>query len=552
MTKLILGVATCSFLLGVASCAKERVESVNDGKGALSFEAAMKKQKQTRATETTTANLIADATAQLDVYAYRMGETGLFNKFELKYDAGAAAWGYGTPVYQPGFLLRYYSVYPAQTGTPATNDYSFSYTVKTLASQQDDLIAASVAPTMNEVIALQYNHLLSQVNFAVQAIKDVKIVVGDITVDKLKNKATYTFSTGWGTREADSFTAYTYAPNATPLATLAGGQSSAVVALGDGGATMANALMLMPQTFDPANGGTDGTFSFTYTVVIDANNDNDFDDAEDITKTDTATVNFGDFPTATWAVGKRYLYVIDFTPLITGGPITFTVKVADWADADPSNPSSPTTEADTAQTIEVADVNEHSLKAAIGLLSEANEGKPALTVFPINVPAAIGSATTVKGIYGFDAADVIRIETESATSAANLLLSMPGWTRDVAATKVVTFSCTKPTVQFKTIQSANVENVTDDATLVTRINDAISLLGATVNANAYTEYTVIVGKDFKAAGSLITPAGDYGTGDTIRLVFPNTDANNAGITAPAGWNVTTDGAVVVLTKSAIS
>jgi hypothetical protein len=541
MKKLILAAATCSLLLGIASCAKETVESAKDGKGAMSFEAAMKKQKQTRVKETTIASLQADAGAQLDVLAYRAGEnTQWGSTFVLKYDSGANEWGYGTPVYQPGFMLRYYSVYPTTsltTPTAGTDDYTFGYTVNDVVASQQDLIGAYVPATIDSDIKLQYNHLLSQVNFAAQAIQDVKIVISNLALVKIGNTATYSFKgTGagaaWGTVTGEGN--YTYSLDPTALGTLAGGQSSAVVALGDGG-DKANALMLMPQTFTAATDGSD-YFTFDYVVTIDSNNDDDFEDAPvDVVKSGAAKVLFGDFQPNTWVAGKRYLYVIDFTPLLTGGPIKFTVDVTAWNDATTTN--------NVAETIEVADVNEHSLGAAINLLSEAKANDANLTVFPITIPGTIATGFTVPTIYGFAAGDVIRIQT---TSTDQITFSQTGWSSAVTAGVEVALTCTKPTVKG-TSGTVNLTDVDNDTKLVTAIETAITALGADVNTDAYKEYTVNVGKDFEAAGSTISPAGNYATGDVLRLIFPNTDANNL-VTATGWTGGVADGAAVVLTK----
>jgi hypothetical protein len=564
MKKLFLGIALCSLLFGAASCAKETVEQ-STKKGAMSFKAAL--GKQTRAEETTFSSLIEDG-AQLNVYAYRVNETEEFNKFELTYDDDTEEWTYSPVKYQPGFLLRYYSVYPAfdsdpvaateanpEAGTDATSgvsndDLTFDYTVAATPDTQKDLIAATVAPTMVEVIHLQYAHLLSQVNFAVQAIEDVKIEIGDITVDAVKDKNTYSFkNNSWGSTpsQSENFAAYKYVPDETSLATLAAGSSAGIVYLGNGkdaasGYTYDNALMLMPQTFVA---GGDGTFSFEFSLTVDIDNDGDFTDTGDggaaVKATDEpVTVNFGDFDKLTWESGKRYIYVIDFTSYIAGGPITFTVDVTEWKDADETT--------DTAQTVQVAQMTAADINEAIALQAAANEDTSSLKVFPINVTGS--DNVTISHIYDFDAEDKIVLEFEDATAAGKFVLAtsyLRGWSRDDDG-KVVTLTCTKPTI-YGGSAVANTSAAENDAAIREAIYTATSALNASGDASAYKEYTVKVGKVYGANATLPAPDGLYNTGDRVYLVFRS--AMELTITEPDGWTLDVlDNVNYILTKSA--
>jgi hypothetical protein len=538
MKRLLFVIAACSLLLGAVSCTRERVERPASDEGVISFRPVL--GKQTRASETTLITLEADAAAQLVVNAYPANDATLFNEFVLTHDDAALSghWTYSPVVSQPGYLLRYYSVYPAVTGTATATDYSFNYTVKATYDIQEDLLAASVEPTLLETIDLQYSHLLSQVNFAVQGMEDVKIEIADITLSKILSTSTYTFSTGWGTPSTTA--SYVYDPLQVSLVNLASGTSTDIEYLGNGGGEYGNnnALMLMPQTFDPENGGEDGTLSFGFTLTVDLDNDGDFTDTPDGAKvfSDTALVNLSDFEQLVWAPGKRYVYVIDFTGYIAGGPINFNVSVDEWEDATNS-----------AQTVQIATATNISVEAAIILQSQANAANTALTVFPISIGEDFAEVIDITSIYGFDAGDVIRIECVSAAETADLTLSAAGWTREVVG-RIVVLTCTTPTVQGAEV-TADLTSAVDDATLAAAIDAAISTIAATGSATVSTEYTVIVGKDFAAAGSALTPvpaSGDFFSGDVIRLKFPNTNANN--VVVANGWTVTTNGMMVILTK----
>jgi hypothetical protein len=545
MKNLFLAVAVCAVSLGMASCAQETVER-NSQDGVLSFKPVL--GKQTRVGETTLGSLEAAESVVLKVEAFHMGDADVWETFSLTHDNshGSGEWVYSPEVYQPGFQVRYYSVYPDSAVTDAAasaDNYTFDFTVAATAASQEDLIVAKAGPTIEEAIALQYSHLLSQVNFAVQAIPEVKIVITNLAVSGVKNKNTYTFDTtagataGWGIPSTtDNPTPYAYTPVAAAEATLAAGESDAIVYLGNGNGTYSNnnALMLMPQTFTTTS---TGIFSFDFSLTVNTDHDESFED--ETPKTGTATVNFGDFDQLTWAPGKRYVYVIDFTSYITGGPITFTVSVTDWADADAPH---------TAQVVEVADATAHSLKAAIELQAAVNTST--LTTFPISVPSAIAETLTIPTIYGFDAGDKIRIECLNAASAGNIDFTQAGWSKSIENTSVVVLTCTTPTIQGAT-ETANVSAVENDTDLIAAIHSAITDLHAAPTTSKFTEYTVNVGKDFLAAGGVLTPGslGNFAAGDVIRLVFPNTSTNN--IVTATDWTVTTNGAEVILTRNAL-
>ena len=452
--------------------------------------------------------------------------------FELKYAAGT--WSYSPVFYQPGTPLRYYSMYPESgaisTMMPAVDDFSFDYTVINDPADQEDLIGASVNATLAEQIDLQFNHLLSQVNFAVQGIPAASIVIGDIEVESVKNSGTYSFNDGWGT--LDGAADYTYAPDGDVLDRLAAGQGSGIEYL----ITDENALMLMPQVFAAE---ADGTFSFTFSLAVDLDGDGDFADdgdspegariwAEDV----DVVVNFSDFDTKTWLPGKRYVYLIDFSSYIAGGPITFTVVVNDWEDAEINE--------DYAQTIHVAYANTQSVEAAIALHSDANAANDDLATFPINIPTAIAAFDITK-IYGYDEDDVIRIECMDATEAAKVTLdaSVKGWTRTVSG-RVVILTCTTPT-----IKGASEAAGTADAD---GIELAIAALGAAPTADVYTEYTVTVSGSIAAAADLVYITGTYAEGDCIRILCA--DAGSAGFVtvSAADWTaVVVNGTEVLLT-----
>jgi hypothetical protein len=444
MKKLFMTIATCSMLFGIASCAKESVESVSDGTQNITFKAFL--GKQTRAEETDLDALKAavpttPGTSTLDVYPYTASGTTVATPdsqpLKLTWNSGSDVWTYSPALEQPGHALRYYSVYPLTTTNFTTapaatsTDYGFSYKVAAAASQED-LIGASVPATISKTVALAYSHLLSQVNFAVQGLYDIKIDITGLTIDDVKDTGDYTFSAGWD-NQSKTTGDYTYTLDETALGILAAGSSSSIVYLGNGGGTntYTNALMLMPQTFAAPS---DGSFSVTFSLFEESSATSGFD--VEVANNVTAIVNFSDFDILEWKSGKRYVYVIDFTSYFETGYITFTVDVSDWTDETTT----------TIAAVQVAKPSATSIQNAIKVHGEANQADDGLAIFPINVPTDIGTGAGVGAItigIGndidalFDVDDVIRIECNSATSAGNITYVDDNWSKTVSGNIVV-------------------------------------------------------------------------------------------------------------------
>ena len=409
-----LGFAALPLLAMLASsCNQEVVESKNDKNSQIIFSAAVGKQTLSRATEFTGWTTGGSFT----VKAYLTGTNTEFNApgFALTFDG--TNWNYGSPVLQPGYSLTYYAYYPmANTSGYTVNTSgtaSFNYAVQAVATQED-LIAAT-ATSSSATINLAFNHLLSQVNFAVQGITNVKITISNISINGVKNGGSYTYVSGWSALSGSA--TYAYTPTGGLPTT---GTDGNIVYLGNGGGTYTsnNALMLMPQAFSAA---ADGNFSFDYELK---------DMADVVLKTGTAFANFCDFTSATWQMGKRYVYLVDFTYLLQGGPIVFTVTVNNWVD-----------DATIAQPILVSAASQLALEAAISAHNTAKGANSALTVFPISFDnaATLGSAITITAFTdsNFVSGDQIRIKCSVGVPVANVLCSVVGWTRTVSGDVVI-------------------------------------------------------------------------------------------------------------------
>lgn len=560
MRKIFLGVAAISLLFGALSCQKEVVEKVTDGKNNIQFHGVLGKSTVTKATEFRYWEAGTPG-QKIDIHSYALTETTEWHLFQPEYGAafgkpGYTAvnaqwdhndWWYGADIEQPGYVLRYYSVYPTTNvvNAVATSDsYKFDYTVRATSATQEDLIGATRSTILN-IVSLNFNHLLSQVNFAVQGMEDVEIKISNIKVNGVKNSGTYTFST-WGTPTVDGNVSniYDYSPIGTAETLLAAGTENTVIHLGNKGGNDPldnannNALMLMPQTFSAE---ADGTFSFNFSLTVSTkgikpDGSGVFDDPRAVDV--PVVVNFSDFETTTWKPGKRYLYVIDFTPYLAGGKIRFNVEVADWEDDE---------DITTAETIQVANPTKVSLEAAIDRHSLANKATTALTIFPISIPEAIATPIVINKLYGFDTGDVIRIECLTAAEALKITLdpvATAGWARTVEDGRVVVLTCTTPTLKGASIHAA-----TGD---VAGIEAAIAALTVTP-ATVVTEYFIEVGEVAAAAQiANIANSATYASGDRIRIVCANVASATNVTLAPAitGWtrDVLSSGIDVIFVK----
>ncbi len=305
MKKTFWGLAAIPMLALLAtSCAQETVET-KDGDNLLTYGVATGKQTLSRAAEATA----ADLEDGFDVSVFYT-DGAAFDPATLTVSGSGGVWSYaGYPVYHPTTALSHYAAEPAQTFAGGGAEVSFLFT----ADGEIDLIAAADETTNADQTAataqMTFNHLLSQINFAVtgKLADNIAIEIGNITLNGLANASTYTLNNGntgsWAAPTGDAAT-YTYTFGAADATT--GDYVGA-----NGG------LMLMPQT--PA-----GSFTFTYTLKSA--------DTDAVIGTDTKVVPFSSINNTTWEKGLRYLYVINFTSPVT---IEYNVVVNPWQEGTP-------------------------------------------------------------------------------------------------------------------------------------------------------------------------------------------------------------------------
>ncbi|MDR2584645.1 MAG: fimbrillin family protein [Prevotellaceae bacterium] len=362
MKRIFWGLAALPLLMLIAtSCAQEVVESKNDINNQIGFSAFVGKQTLTKVAEFTNSSWASGNT--FTARAYINGTATLFHDFPLTFDG--TNWSYPTPlIYHPASTtLTYFACYPSASFTlgASTATATLSYTTAPGAGELMDLIAATTTTT-SPAVTLTFNHILSQINFAVQGITDVDILVSNIAVNSVSNTGTYLYNSGTWSGQSGTAT-YPYTPHTGAMHT---NGSNAILYLGNGGGTntYTNALMLMPQTFTPSAGGN---FTFSYTITDHT--------TSAVLKSGAATAYFGDFSVTTWVPGKRYVYLIDFSNLFEDEPITFTIEVNPWEEDSPF----------IAPVLYVANATKRAIETAISA-HNTTKGSTSLNQFPISLP----------------------------------------------------------------------------------------------------------------------------------------------------------------------
>jgi hypothetical protein len=448
MKKSFLGVVTLSMLFGAMSCSTEIGETSPNKGEAVSFSVGMKSQKQTRVQEVSLDHIKEDADLEsgstLDVYAFSATSNSLAHKFELVWDPTINAWKdtHGTVFQQPGYALSYYATYPSYSENDgnitdpqgSANDYTFKYTVQSdVVNNQEDLLGASAGPTIAHDIKLQFKHLLSEVNFAVQGLSGIDIDITAITVRNVHDQGTYSFANGWRNTglSGDSGT-YIYPSNADEITNLKSGNYSDIRYLGNNkstGYTHNNAMMLMPQKFDDSNNGSflvKFSLSETGTGTVVASDK-------------TATVFFRDFAANEWEPGKRYIYLIDFSSYFANGEVKFTVEVNDFENAADNS--------ETAQVVQVSAATAATIHDAITLQSANKKANTTLLRFPVHVVDKIPETITISPtLDNFIVGDAVLIECIDEASANFIKLgqqttSAPYWVPSTSGS-VVTLTMT--------------------------------------------------------------------------------------------------------------
>lgn len=301
----------------MASCTKTELVRTDNDLNPISFENFI--HKTTKATEATASTLQSNGFKVSAYYTPASGTAGYyFQNLEVSYSTDR----YPTTYYWPiDGTMDFYAVYPK--GKTITDKTIASYSTE----GAEDLLGAvktgeSCADhnTTKSTVALQFNHLLTQVYFEIKGEEAVNSYNVEKIVLEAKNGATYTFSNGSWTTPSTAKT-YTYKDSqSSPVAFT--GSSYAVY-----GTKVDNSLMLIPQQ--------DVTVKVYYTVKTPTgtllskfNEDDDTNNHQCKTFVASSSTVTTDVD---WVKGTCIKYQLKL-PLGVN-PIEFTASVTAWTDA---------------------------------------------------------------------------------------------------------------------------------------------------------------------------------------------------------------------------
>lgn len=393
MKRILFGMAAMSLLFATSSCTNETVEKAGD-QDKIGFSAYIGKQTMgSRATETGLAELkaLTSASNPITVKAYKTDGSQWGTDFNIFWTPATTQWTYAPLQYwESGTTLEYYAYYPEDNVTSfavASSKATFDYVVPAV-EDQEDLIAAAKT-TADKDVTLAFQHLLSQVNFAVQETYEFRVKIRSIELKDIVNTGTYTLNadnTGsWNITSATKAAYELRKPTTEDWITDI--ESTEIHPLSS--STLGNALMLMPQDFAV---NLDATVTIEFDLFIE---EGDFDVEDDCYYTNgwqeepgagaKATFKLKDFLTTKWLSGMRYTYLMDFTNYLDDLTINFTVVTVDaWENYDKNDND------DSIIAVEIATASESAIYGALNSLSaylKNNVTKDAVQI-TINEPLA--------------------------------------------------------------------------------------------------------------------------------------------------------------------
>ena len=321
-TAFLMGIAALAF----ASCAKDTVKEASQGL-AIDFRVAA----QTRAAETTTANLSEFKVTAVSVNAEGAQTTNYFTGVTFaKSDEGA--FFFSNPAYYwPNEGSLDFVAWAPVTLTGVSVDNA----AKTLSDfapaaavvDQVDFVAATASGSKaNEEngVALTFNHMLSQIQIkAKNAHEGYTYKVKGIRISNVVGQADFDFATStWDLTDAAA-TAQYQVDFAAPV-TLAAEAVSLLPAniVVDEATVTSGSAMLIPQAL--ATVATGAAFELYVNVVSDG--------GSQVFPETTETYGWMQIPINTeWVAGSSYLYTLDLTQgSVLGEPIKFTTEVTAW------------------------------------------------------------------------------------------------------------------------------------------------------------------------------------------------------------------------------
>ena len=324
--------------MALASCAKDSVKEVNNGR-AIDFRVAT----QTRATETTTANLSTFYVTAIDAKGSNYFTNAAFTKIEEYFSSSPAYYWPGD-----GSDLEFYAYAPAAETLGAT--VTINKTTKTLAGfspaaefadQKDFVTATTTGNKTNETtgVALTFDHQLTQIEVKARNANEAYVYkIKGVRIAPPVSKADYNFSTSKWAPSTEKAVYQVQYNNEITLNTY--GQCIME--------TEGDNAMLIPQqlvAWDAENDKTNtakGAYLSVYAQIETAEGSRVYPNVEGMDYAWLAV------PIDTkWEAGYKYVYTLDFTngagysdPLdgpetggtVLGGAIKFTMDVNPWGE----------------------------------------------------------------------------------------------------------------------------------------------------------------------------------------------------------------------------
>lgn len=267
MRSMMMGLA--AFTLVFASCQNED-DVVPSGKEVANADVINFTSSTTRAA-ISDLPAMASSGVGFQVYGKSPASTtawysGIDGTATYKYTAPTWGWSAGEPQWpttSAGYPLDFYAYFPVNangfvaTPTPATA-LSGAITVQTAPTAQTDFLAAKATAMTRPLIgtlSMNFNHIMSKVNFGVIAGIGTTVRVQSLIASNLKNQGTFDYMAGtWGTPSgSDTYVYYgTYFPSGTggttPITTFTPVLADELTANPFYTAPHSRHLMLMPQT----------------------------------------------------------------------------------------------------------------------------------------------------------------------------------------------------------------------------------------------------------------------------------------------------------------
>lgn len=320
MKKILLAAVAALAIVGCSQ--NEEIEKAGE-KAEINFSTVVK--GSTKALIMTTDNLedfTVNAYRTKDDLAAGMDLTEFMANLQVKKNKSTSAWEHSGTFYWPtADKVHFFATSPTQTFEGTQGYPTFSYTVKTVAAQED-LIAASLPDQVkgNGAVSLTFQHLLTQVNFSIKGdTKDCTYSVSKLELTEVKDKATFTFAkTGTGawdnpTSSTDP-TNMSYAYTPTSNIVVVPGEKLEETTKCDPDNTAL--FMLMPQDASTIK------LKITYTATLKGDTQSSFSGEKTVTLS------------GTWGMGKNIRYTLKLTSDATA--VTFDAPTVDaWGNEAP-------------------------------------------------------------------------------------------------------------------------------------------------------------------------------------------------------------------------